>query len=305
MSATGAGSPISSTSTGDLSRPQEDAPASTSSADPEGSERSLKHRYSSHQGIAQPHMEPDPAVRNVLVPAKVIVAARDFACGTLGGFAGKTVEYPLDTLKVRMQGAQGSTMASTFRSTWAEGGLRALYKGFPLPLAGSMIETSCLFTSMGQAKTFIRSRTGRELTLPEWVFVVVGSTPSLLLPSSLALRSAPLSSIVSTHLHPLTPPRLCVAGGFSGLCVSFVLTPVELVKCRMQQAAPGTYTSTLHCIRSSVVAEGALLLLLLLLLSFHRALSLLLLLLLLSHRPLPFLFPRQAPLSSSRATLPL
>lgn len=168
-----------------------------------GESRSLKHRFSSHQGIAQPRMEPepDPYVRDLHIPASVIVGCRDFVCGTLGGFAGKTVEYPLDTLKVRMQGSSaGSTLASTFRQTWAEGGVRALYKGFPLPLAGSMLETSCLFTSMGQAKKFIRSQTGKDLTLPQYVFGVHSATLH-------ATPPTPLTAVLS-HWAPPGSARL-------------------------------------------------------------------------------------------------
>ena len=43
------------------------------------------------------------------------------------------------------------------------------------------------------------------------------------------------------------------AGGISGAIVAHILTPAELIKCRLQT---GGYTSALDCLRRSVAAEG-------------------------------------------------
>lgn len=73
-----------------------------------------------------------------------------------------------------------------------------LIQGISAPLLGSMAENSILFLAYNQIQHFIRTSKG---------------------------------------IHPeksLTINELCLAGGMSGALVSFVLTPVELLKCRLQ-----------------------------------------------------------------------
>ena len=156
------------------------------------------------------------------------IPLKDFLAGTCAGFAGKMIEYPFDTIKVRMQtqhaagsgAARYASSAQCFRASLADGGIKGLYKGLPLPLFGTMIETSCLFTAMGQVKPLLTGqRNGkeqRELTILETLF----------------------------------------AGGVAGAAVSFVLTPIELVKCRMQSAPAGTYSGTMDCIRCALRDGG-------------------------------------------------
>lgn len=140
---------------------------------------------------SQPHQEMTFTLAWWKIPVK------DFLCGAVSGFAGKIVEFPFDTIKVKMQtqtkGEYSSSM-QCFRKVLGRSGVPGLYQGLPIPLAGTMLETSILFTSMGQAKSLLTKGENRELTMPE----------------------------------------VLVAGGVAGLSVAFILTPVELVKCRMQ-----------------------------------------------------------------------
>lgn len=73
-----------------------------------------------------------------------------------------------------------------------------LYRGISAPLVGAAAETSSLF---------LFEKVGREV----------------LLATGLASREKGLSV-----------PALWVTGAFSGVCASFVLTPIELVKCKVQ-----------------------------------------------------------------------
>lgn len=53
--------------------------------------------------------------------------------------------------------------------------------------------------------------------------------------------------------------KMVVAAACSGVAVSTVLTPVELIKCRMQAGALHgalPYTSTLNCLQRTVADEG-------------------------------------------------
>jgi hypothetical protein len=145
------------------------------------------------------------------------IPLKDFICGAVSGFAGKMIEYPFDTVKVRMQTNPAAYKSSfdCLRQSISSEGFSGLYKGLPLPLAGTMIETSCLFTSMGQIKSIMTAGDDKRI---------------------------------------LTIPETLVAGGGAGFFVSFILTPIELIKCRMQMGTE--YTSTFDCMKRSIQGEG-------------------------------------------------
>lgn len=115
------------------------------------------------------------------------------------------------------------------RRTLAAEGVRGLYKGMAFPLVGTVLETATLFTANG------------------------------------TLRRA---LIEGGHLPPgadLPIPLVFASGAGSGLCVSFVLTPVELVKCRLQvqtgsDGGSGSgvrpFRGPLDCLVRSVRDEG-------------------------------------------------
>jgi len=108
-----------------------------------------------------------------------------------------------DTVKVRLQTSYAGAVdsaRSTLRGILTNEGLAGLYRGMSFPLAGTVLETSMLFTANGYLK--------RELTR-------AGSIPPGV---DLPMR------------------YVLLAGAGTGFCVSWVLTPIELIKCRMQVA---------------------------------------------------------------------
>lgn len=117
---------------------------------------------------------------------------------------GKYVEYPFDTVKVRLQSQPDSLPLrykgplDCFRQSIRSDGFLGLYRGISAPLVGAAAETSSLF---------LFESIGREL----------------LFQSGLCSRAAGLSV-----------PALWVTGAFSGVFTSFVLTPIELIKCKIQ-----------------------------------------------------------------------
>jgi hypothetical protein len=143
----------------------------------------------------------------------------DTIAGIFGGMAGKAVEYPADTIKVKLQ-AQTTTGTSftgpldCLRQTIKNSGIRGLYAGLPVPLLGSMAEMGVLFTAMGRIKHYAAKD-------PE--------NPTLF--------------------------ETCLSGGGAGICASFVLTPVELIKCRMQTRSYAG--GAMECVRTSIEQEGA------------------------------------------------
>lgn len=132
-------------------------------------------------------------------------ALRDISYGSFAGTVGKIVEYPFDTVKVRLQSQsdhrplQYTGPLDCFRQSLREGGVGSLYRGVSAPLFGAAAETACLFFAY---------RLAQDL-----------------------LRSTVLASYGDDKL-PL--PALVTAGAMSGGVTSIVLTPIELVKCRMQ-----------------------------------------------------------------------
>ncbi|PMD41791.1 amino acid transporter arg-13 [Hyaloscypha variabilis F] len=142
----------------------------------------------------------------------LVDAMEDIVYGSIAGVAGKYIEYPFDTVKVRLQSQpDGLPLRYTgpldcFRQSIRSDGFLGLYRGISAPLVGAALETSSLF---------FWERVGREL----------------LFTSTLYSRSEPL---------PLS--ALWLTGAISGAFTSLVLTPIELVKCKIQvpASAPGT-----------------------------------------------------------------
>ncbi|KAI9208138.1 putative mitochondrial ornithine carrier protein AmcA/Ort1 [Polychytrium aggregatum] len=148
---------------------------------------------------------------------KQISSFGDLVCGSAAGITGKLVEYPFDTVKVRLQTQPHAPTAGgiTFkgpldcfaRTIKAEGFL-GLYKGLSAPLVGSMIENSGLFVAYNYIQRVIRYSSG---THPD---------------------------------TPLSLSQLTAAGFMSGAVISLILTPIELVKCRLQLEGLAAHSAT-------------------------------------------------------------
>ncbi|ETV96414.1 hypothetical protein, variant [Aphanomyces invadans] len=85
-----------------------------------------------------------------------------------------------------------------------------------MPLVGTMVETACLFATFGQVKTVL----------------------------------------FGPRIEPLTTREIAAAGGVSGCAISFILTPIELIKCRMQVTTKSRYANTGDCIAQSFQRDG-------------------------------------------------
>ncbi|KAJ2555794.1 mitochondrial ornithine carrier protein [Coemansia sp. RSA 1933] len=125
----------------------------------------------------------------------------DLAYGSLAGMMGKFVEYPFDTVKVRLQTSETKVFSGTMdclAQTWRNEGFQGFYRGLTSPLVGAMAENAIAFYAYNRLQTVIR---------------MVTKTP----------ENAELSL-----------PQLFVSGGLSGALCAFVISPVELVKCKLQ-----------------------------------------------------------------------
>jgi len=82
-------------------------------------------------------------------------ALKDIAFGSAGGIVGKYIEYPFDTVKVRLQSQPDhlplryTGPLDCFKQSLRNEGFSGLYRGVSAPLVGAAIETSSLFFSVG------------------------------------------------------------------------------------------------------------------------------------------------------------
>ncbi|KAI5369528.1 Putative mitochondrial carrier domain superfamily [Septoria linicola] len=151
--------------------------------------------------VPAPDVQPSLQASN-----KGIEALKDIVYGSVAGIVGKVVEYPFDTVKVRLQSQPDhlplryAGPLDCFKQSLAEGGVRGLYRGVSAPLVGAAAENASLFWAYRLAQDVLK--------------VTV-------LPGTLEGEKLPLGALVA-------------AGAMSGCVTSLVLTPIELVKCRMQ-----------------------------------------------------------------------
>lgn len=120
--------------------------------------------------------------------------------------AGKLIEYPFDTVKVRLQSQpehlppRYTGPLDCFRQSFQADGVRGLYRGISAPMMGAAVENSCLFFSYRLIQDVLRATVfpGQE--------------------------QLPLGALL-------------LSGAASGSVTSLALTPIELIKCKMQVPA--------------------------------------------------------------------
>ncbi|KAG6841523.1 hypothetical protein C0991_008468 [Blastosporella zonata] len=131
-------------------------------------------------------------------------AVKDITFGSIAGMVSKVFEHPFDLTKVRLQSqvldsyARFSGPIDCLVKTWKNEGVSGLYRGLPAPIVGAMVENASLFLVYGELQSVIRNLTARPLDVD----------PTL--------------------------PQLALAAAGAGMFTSFLLTPIELVKCKMQ-----------------------------------------------------------------------
>eukprot|EP00472_Partenskyella_glossopodia_P006633 CAMPEP_0197533854 /NCGR_PEP_ID=MMETSP1318-20131121/44920_1 /TAXON_ID=552666 /ORGANISM="Partenskyella glossopodia, Strain RCC365" /LENGTH=93 /DNA_ID=CAMNT_0043090891 /DNA_START=74 /DNA_END=352 /DNA_ORIENTATION=+ len=76
----------------------------------------------------------------------------DLGAGTMAGLVSKVIEYPFDTLKVRLQtSSKYSGIMHCAKDMIQTEGPLSLYKGIAAPIGGAMLECSLMFWSYGAA----------------------------------------------------------------------------------------------------------------------------------------------------------
>ncbi|KAJ7702299.1 mitochondrial carrier [Mycena rosella] len=131
-------------------------------------------------------------------------AAKDIGYGIVAGIASKIFEHPFDLTKVRLQSqvldaeARFTGPIDCLNKTWRNEGIRGLYRGLPAPIVGAMAENASLFLSYRELQDLIKR-----------------------------VNHQPIEDASSM-------PQIALAAAGAGAITSFLLTPIELVKCKMQ-----------------------------------------------------------------------
>jgi solute carrier family 25 carnitine/acylcarnitine transporter 20/29 len=147
--------------------------------------------------------------------------------GGVGGMSGVVAGAPLDFVRIRQQqpgaASHGSVLGVLRRAFLTEGGARAWFRGSGMPLSSAALQNALCFHSYGHA--------------------------------SRALQSADSAA-------PLSLPRVFMAGCVGGAVQTAVITPVDLIKIRLQlqTARPGApgYVGPLGQARRVLAGGGGL-----------------------------------------------
>ncbi|CAD6921238.1 unnamed protein product [Tilletia controversa] len=140
---------------------------------------------------------------------KLSRATKDILFGSVAGMSAKYFEHPFDLVKVRLQSQPHDRppiykgALDCFKQTVAREGLLGLYRGISMPVLGATLENAALFFTYNSVKSLLADATG------------------------------------VASVDDLGMPALAIAAAAAGSTASLVLTPVELVKCRMQVQAMG------------------------------------------------------------------
>ncbi|KAG9093201.1 hypothetical protein FS749_014862 [Ceratobasidium sp. UAMH 11750] len=140
------------------------------------------------------------------VDSGLVAAMKDIAFGSAAGMVSKVFEHPFDLCKVRLQSqvldatARFSGPADCLYKTWKFEGVRGLYRGLPMPIVGAMAENASLFLAYNKIQQVLQK------------YPHFNTGPG---------QRIPLDGIA-------------IAGGGAGTVASFLLTPIELIKCKMQ-----------------------------------------------------------------------
>ncbi|GAC75821.1 mitochondrial carnitine-acylcarnitine carrier protein [Moesziomyces antarcticus T-34] len=140
-------------------------------------------------------------------------ASKDIAFGSIAGMVSKVFEHPFDLVKVRLQTQSADRPPryagafDCFKQTYLQEGIRGLYRGLSMPVLGATLENACLFFTYNQIQSAIRWANGE---------------------ASMA------SAAQADAEAPLSMAQLGIAAAGAGSVTSLVLTPIELIKCKMQ-----------------------------------------------------------------------
>lgn len=174
-----------------------------------------------------------------------ISALHDLIAGGIAGSASVIVGHPFDTIKVRLQtsspgAVNGLGVTSSF------GGITSLFRGIGAPLSSAAVVNAIIFSSFAASSRMWDAYFHKPHN--DSIHGVIS------LEGGVVIDHAPKE----THQEVV---KNFVCGAFAGLINSFILCPVEHVKCRLQVqhgrgAADHLYNNSFSATRSIIQTHG-------------------------------------------------
>ncbi|ORY80899.1 mitochondrial carrier protein [Protomyces lactucae-debilis] len=160
-----------------------------------------------------------------------------FVAGIFSGVTKLVIGHPFDTVKVRLQVSGerfNNSVLQCLSATVKKEGFRGLYKGGTPPLFGWAVMDAVMLGSLTQYRRLLLSLQGTGENMAE-----------------------------GKDAGHLSIPQHCLAGLGAGLTVSFVATPIEHVKARLQvqydvasRAFRGPIECSMHLLRTRKLYNG-------------------------------------------------
>lgn len=151
---------------------------------------------------------------------KPLLSAKDALAGGAGGVVAVLLGQPFDLIRVHLQTSKSRSIFSVVRDTWVNEGPLAFYKGAAVPFLGAGLSVAIQFFTFHSLRQVFEDRNhGKQLPLPQ------------------------------TYL----------CGGVAGIANSFVSSPAEHIRTRLQlqpQGAGRLYAGPRDCIRQIVQKAG-------------------------------------------------
>mmetsp|Transcript_3973 Transcript_3973/g.8619 ORF Transcript_3973/g.8619 Transcript_3973/m.8619 type:complete len:351 (-) Transcript_3973:240-1292(-) len=138
----------------------------------------------------------------------VATALQDLLAGGVAGSASVVVGHPFDTYKVRLQ----TSKPGCTQSTKAFGGVGSLFRGMGAPLSCAAVVNAIIFSAFGESSRIWDERVEHRIKTEA--------------------DSGDTSSGASLPHDSFTKSFVC--GSFAGFAQSFVICPMEHIKCRLQ-----------------------------------------------------------------------
>jgi solute carrier family 25 carnitine/acylcarnitine transporter 20/29 len=150
--------------------------------------------------------------------------------------------HPLDTIRIRLQSGQFSSISECFKSSLKNEGAVGLYKGLIPPLVGVSLINASLFGTKALTHSILEDMDGKKLS--------AGTTDT-----TLESAESPQESIVPDASQP-NFRHLLISGAMAGLASGFLASPIELLKIRQQLDQRGSDSVKLWPLTRDIVKHS-------------------------------------------------
>ena len=156
-------------------------------------------------------------------------AALDFVAGCVAGTLSILACHPLDTIRIRLQSGQFSSISQCVKSSLKNEGVLGLYKGLVPPLVGVSLINASLFGTKSLTHTMLDDMDDKSDTEP--------------------------SSNATQQTQP-NLKHLMISGAAAGFASGFLSSPIELLKIRQQLDQRGSNSVKLLPLTRDIVRNS-------------------------------------------------